>query len=53
MWAGITVLGLVLALVLTAAYLETSVRRPRQRREDKPLRSPITGLGTEHKLPGL
>ena len=53
MWAGIIFLVLVVALASTAAYLNGSVRRPRLRREDKPLHSPITGLGTEHKLPWL
>ena len=51
MWAGIFVLVLVVALASTAAYLETGIRRPRLRREDKPAQSPITGLGTEHKFP--
>jgi hypothetical protein len=51
MWAGIVFLVLVGALALTAAYLKGSLSRPRPRREDRPLQSPITGLGTEHKLP--
>ena len=51
MWTGIFVLVLVVVLAGTAAYLEFSIGRPRLKREDRPAQSPITGLGTEHKLP--
>lgn len=53
MWAGIIFLVLVVALASTAAYLETSVGRPRLRRDDKPTQRPITGWGTDHNLPTI
>lgn len=51
MWAGIIVLVLVVALASTAAYLETTIRRPHLRRDNKPAQRPITGWGTDHNLP--